>query len=424
MNFPTDLDSELGLLGYIIDKKGTGWNTVERDLLTDARAILLADTVEGLISDNQPIELFTVSKRCGDCLLVAESINHSNGGLEYLLGILREKRALRVLQADANKTLSIVAELDDERRKIDSDIATRIFESGTAQRAALAALAGSKKRTPKEILGQVLDRLEAADRGELPPSIPTGIAGVDALLDGGLQRHFMVSIGARSGVGKTALAIWIAAAACRAGKSVLYGSRELPGALIAHRLLCLESETPFRLTDGTRGIPSAKRSSVTAAQNRIKDWQLDVRDDVSTAEQLIAEASRSNPDLLVVDHIGIFGVNQRKGASPFEDMTRKSNLLRDFAKDSGVPTVVLCQLNRAAVDADRPGLHHLKQSGALEEDSRAVLLLSVAEQEVKGSVDRLEIDVAKNTIGRCGLVTVDFHKSTNRFLQYREPFEP
>ena len=51
-----------------------------------------------------------------------------------------------------------------------------------------------------------------------------------------------------------------------------------------------------------------------------------------------------------------------------------------------------------------PGLNHLKSTGALEEDSRAVLLLHRAE-ELGGGVQALELNLAKNTYG--GLRTME-----------------
>ena len=423
MNLPADTTAELGAVGSVIEAQGNRWSSVERDLLTDAGALSLADAIDGLLADRQPVELATVARRCGDMELVGRAMESAAGGLDYHLAILREKRALRALQSIASTTQSMVQSLDTERRSVAADIAEAGFRSIADTRAAMAALAGSEQRSPKDALREVLNRLEAADRGEHPPCIKTEIHGIDALLDGGIQKHFMLTIGARSGVGKTALALWLTAAACRAGKSVLYGSRELPAAMVAHRLLCLESKTGIRLSDGTKGIHESKRPAIFAANKRIAGWSLDIRDDIATVEALLGAASRTNPDMLVVDHVGIYATSQRKGASPFEDMTRKSNLLRDFSKDTGIPTVVLAQLNRAAADAESPGLHHLKQSGALEEDSRVVLLLSVADPEVARDTDRMEIDVAKNTIGRCGIVTADFQKNTGRFEQYHEPPE-
>ena len=424
MTLPSEPTSELAVIGNVIEAKGTGWKSVERNMLTDPGALILADAIEGLLADGQPVELATVTRRCGDWTLANSAVEVAAGGPDYHLGILREKRALRALQSIAEEIQTTVQALDPERRSVATDIAETCFRSIADFRTATAELTGSEQRSPKDALKTVLDRLEAADRGEHPPTIQTEIPGLDALLDGGIQQHFMLTIGARSGVGKTALALWLTAAACRAGKSVLYGSRELPAAMVAHRLLCLESKTGIRLSDGMQGIHEAKRPAILAANRRIAGWPLDIRDDISTVEQLIGAASRTNPHLLVVDHVGIFGVSQRKGASPFEDMTRKSNMLRDFAKDTGIPTVVLAQLNRAAVGVDTPGLHHLKQSGALEEDSRVVVLMSVTEPEVKPHTDRMTLDVAKNTIGRCGVVAVDFQKNTGRFDQHREPFNP
>jgi replicative DNA helicase len=41
----------------------------------------------------------------------------------------------------------------------------------------------------------------------------------------------------------------------------------------------------------------------------------------------------------------------------------------------GIPVIALAQLNRAALGADAPDLHHLRESGSLEQDANIVLML-------------------------------------------------
>jgi replicative DNA helicase len=40
-----------------------------------------------------------------------------------------------------------------------------------------------------------------------------------------------------------------------------------------------------------------------------------------------------------------------------------------------IPVIALAQLNRAALGAEAPDLHHLRESGALEQDANIVLML-------------------------------------------------
>jgi replicative DNA helicase len=72
--------------------------------------------------------------------------------------------------------------------------------------------------------------------------------------------------------------------------------------------------------------------------------------------------------------------------------------------------VIASQLNRIAATEERPDAHHLRDSGVLEQDAHAVLLL----HRPKGdSTDRsrraMELIIAKNKNGDIGSVPVTFH---------------
>ena len=60
----------------------------------------------------------------------------------------------------------------------------------------------------------------------LGPKVSSGLAGLDAMLDGGYRRASCILIAGTSGTGKTTLASTFAQAACRRGEKVLYLSFE------------------------------------------------------------------------------------------------------------------------------------------------------------------------------------------------------
>lgn len=62
MTFPSEPTSELAVVGNVIDAHGTGWPRVERDMLTDSKAIILADAIDGLLANRQPVEVATVAR--------------------------------------------------------------------------------------------------------------------------------------------------------------------------------------------------------------------------------------------------------------------------------------------------------------------------------------------------------------------------
>jgi len=76
--------------------------------------------------------------------------------------------------------------------------------------------------------GIVLFPLTKAELAHQPlgPKVSTGLAGLDAMLDGGLRSSSCILITGSSGTGKTTLASTFVQAACRRGEKVLYLSFE------------------------------------------------------------------------------------------------------------------------------------------------------------------------------------------------------
>ncbi len=98
-----------------------------------------------------------------------------------------------------------------------------------------------------------------------------------------------------------------------------------------------------------------------------------------------------------------------------EQVARVSRGLKRLAKQLAVPIVVLAQLNRSA-DNSRPRLSHLRESGAIEQDSDVVIFLH---SETPNS-DRLLLIVEKNRSGPVGEVEVTWNRGTNTFQDLRE----
>jgi replicative DNA helicase len=94
--------------------------------------------------------------------------------------------------------------------------------------------------------------------------------------------------------------------------------------------------------------------------------------------------------------------------------------LKALAIELDVPVLVLCQLSRAAVHESRPALHHLRESGSIEQDADVVLLLhrpegGIVDKETQIKLSDGDLNVAKNRNGDVGSVRLDWDGARTRY---------
>lgn len=219
-----------------------------------------------------------------------------------------------------------------------------------------------------------------AERGDgKSPELPLGVGTLDKLL-WGLRRGNMATIGARTGVGKTALALRITKSVAEAGKKVLFFSTEMPVDEITERL-------------HTAGVAST-------CDIRICDLS------APSIEVIRSAIGSSPPDLLVLDflqHTAGGGSDNR-----YQELSKFTRDLHDVFREFNCAGLVLSQLNRVAA-TEEPQLHHMKECGTIEEESSAVVML----QRLDNNPDLVDIPVKafvrKNRHGAVGSATLIFH---------------
>ncbi len=413
---PHDPKAELGALGAVI-VAGTVGGMDLRPLLYTENALKLWAGIEALVASEQPIDAATVGRAIEDMPLAVSATEAVGPGLAYWLPVLREKAALRAIAASAHAALAKVSELNAQTRSIGPGIRATIAEASSELTRAAEIVEPVGRKDFGQCIGDVVTALENADHGIKPPTIPTGIDALDFRLAGGLPYGCTTVLAARTSVGKTALALQIARAAVKAGKRVLYVSREMSSNALTARLWSSETGVGFRICDGTRGLnPNEKRSLVVAA-DAMKAWPLRITTSARTAADARAEAIAFQADLVVLDHCGILSPDTvRKNASSFDNATAISNAARDMAIDLGVAVLALVQVNRAGVEEDAPGLHHLKGSGSFEEDARVVLLLHRT-AEHSPELQDVELHVAKHSEGAPSRMDLRFETTVGRFSE-------
>lgn len=217
---------------------------------------------------------------------------------------------------------------------------------------------------------------------------------------GGYRPGALYVVGARPGVGKSIYGV----------QSVLDLIKH--GNVVVHSMEMNRDEIFDRLTANVTSI-NTRRLDGSGGQMRVEDWEtlemhrqfmrnlplsLDDRASV-TMNQIrshVRTVSRKGKVAgLVVDYLSLIQGKpwQRSRYEIVSDVSREMKVL---AKDFDIPVIVLAQLNREAAGT-KPGLHHLRDSGTVEQDANVVLMLH---QEETGEFSMM---VEKNRQGPNGV---------------------
>jgi len=231
-----------------------------------------------------------------------------------------------------------------------------------------------------------------------------GLPQIDAWTRG-MHRGELIIIAGRPSVGKSSLAVQIAAKASMSAKVVFY-SLEMKSSQIVRKAACsLTGLTPDTLMWDDE------------AQDKIKQMNLYVCDNLIQTVNAVYESALKlkesvGLDLVVIDYLQLLKTESRYQTREQEisEITRQLKLM---ARELDVPVLALSQLSRDSEKrGGRPRLSDLRGSGSIEQDADVVILIH------KGT--STELILAKQRDGATGIIEVDFQKEISRFTERGE----
>jgi replicative DNA helicase len=321
---------------------------------------------------------------------------------EYIRLVREQERRRRILRVCGEFSLKV-------RDTRDADALVDEFE-----REALA-VRGDRMENREADAGMMVNRLfDRLDAGLSPVAIKTGLHTVDKILK--MRAGQLVVLAARPSMGKTACA-------CRVIENVAIVDRVPAGIIslemgmdeICQRFAASMSGVPY---DDFENPEQGQQGAILEALETIKRAPLWVCDQGGMSiSQLMGLARRWRQrhaiQLLVIDYLGLLRTDTRN-RSRYEAITEISASLKQLARDLGIVVLCLCQLNRqAADDGEQPRMHHLRDSGAIEQDADAVVLLHTT--SIEGTTRRVSALIEKQRNGPLGEAKLTFNGPTMRF---------
>lgn len=321
----------------------------------------------------------------------AECVRATRPNVEKWTQLVLEQAALTKFQSlafQAGSSLTTFADLPDLYSKMGE------------------ALTLDREEQDFKPIGELVDNY-VRKLNEKPKYIPSGIPVLDKHLHLAPGNLFIIS--GRPSAGKTALSLQMACEQARRGLRVCYFSLETdPDTLTA------------RIISNRLAVPLADVKSKTVPQSDLDSLAdlhklpLFIRSASGKGTGWIkAQAQRMKAQVIFIDYLQLLTASKAKDR--YQQITSISIALHELAQTTGILVVALAQLNRNAAHAS-PSTADLKESGQLEQDADAILLLSADKEEYQAIL-------AKNKEGKIGEIPLTFDKTRQRFLAVTSELE-
>jgi len=341
----------------------------------------------------------------------------TSANIDYYARIVQDRSVRRSLLRISSEVTAKTFDDANDSRLVLEDAQRAIFEL-TDNRQTLTF------KSAKEIIPKTIEAIEKLyNTKDAFTGIPSGFAELDAMTSG-FQRSELSIIGARPSVGKTALALTIAAnVSIKERIPTAFFTLEMSDMALMQRLIA--SEARINSENIRTGLlkPSDFHSLMEAA-GRIYEAPLYIVDMPSMKLlDLRAQARRlraqQKVEIIFIDYLTLIS-SENYNLPRHEQIAEISRSLKSLARELDIPVVALSQVRRDA-EGKRPGLSDLRESGSIEQDADLVMFLHrERETERKGSEERskaipTELIIAKQRNGPVGTVDIVFLPSYTKF---------
>jgi replicative DNA helicase len=426
---PQDVDTESACLASALLNREALLRITEilqpEDFYLEKHRFIFEAIIE-LEKKGLPVDLTTVRQR-----LIDKNIFEKVGGNSALAEIYQssstsvhaEAYAKRIKEMSLRRKLIEVNELSIEKcfnrtittEELLDEVERDIFRV-TEQRVT------SDYKYIESILNQTLEEITSWYKTKkIVTGIPSGFIDLDETLTG-FHGSELIIVAARPGMGKTAFALNIMNnVAIRSNIPVLFFSLEMPATQLGMRMLCIESMIDSQRVR-TGHIDHDELRKLTSIAAKLSKAPIYIDDSPSAnILEIRAKARRLAQKvplgLIIVDYLQL--ITSLSKVERHLQIAEISRLLKQLARELGIPVIALSQLSRAVESrSDQiPTLADLRESGAIEQDADVVMFI-YREEKVKKETEKkgiATIIVAKQRSGPIGDIDLRFWDKYTKF---------
>lgn len=398
---------------------------------------LVLSAIDSLASESAPIDLLTVVnklrdqgnlEKVGGAYYVSQlTIGLNKSVSEYHAFMLKERDIKHKVYAIGSRIIS-----GFEQNKDVFDLLADLEKDLSDARAGLARVKVSDAYTAVAEYQQERNEVIQSHAGLI--GMTTGIECLDHRLKGWRKKLYIVA--ARPGMGKSALMTYSALMGAKSGEPIAIFSFEMGRAEIVGRMISAITGLDSEKIANHEYVGTPYQDQIEDAENIISSLPIFIEEcagmsalDIKAISQRldIETQRRYNKPLkaVFIDYLQLMSSADKKAGNREQEVSSNSRELKLLSKRYAV--IALSQLGRAVEStADkRPDLHHLRDSGAIEQDADSVMFLfrpeyyNITEDENGNSLSGLcELIVRKLRGGKIGTELTRISLQTMSFSKF------
>lgn len=259
------------------------------------------------------------------------------------------------------------------------------------------------------------------------------------LVTGGFGNSQLIILAARPSVGKSALLGKFCVQAALQKKHVGIISLEMSNVELGARFGSLVSETEFYKIFRNKLNEDFEHERVYKKLGELSEYSIHISDKTNVnINDIRAKASqlksRGELDILFIDYLQLVESDEsQKHYNREQEVSKMSRGLKLLAKELNIPIICLAQLNRESekMANKKPALHHLRESGAIEQDADGVIFLhrdwkaGIETNQEGGSTEHeADLIIAKWRNGELKEFKIGFDGGKMNFYDKKQNYSP
>lgn len=251
--------------------------------------------------------------------------------------------------------------------------------------------------------------------------ISTGYKALDEIIDG-FRPSQLVTIGAGTGVGKSAFAVNLALNITNQGYKVGLWSFEMDKEEVYQRIISNITEISRKDRLHAEERYNAVKKYFKEAKDNIQIFTDRIKDLGSFYLHCRKESIKENMKVIIIDYVQLIHLSGFTGLNRVSEIELITKTLKNMASELGITVIILSQLSREYQKREnkQPILSDLRDSGSIEQDSNLVIFLHRQDDYplmLKDYEKIITVIVAKNRDGRSGSFVLKYQGNITKFKE-------